>query len=283
MSPLRGPSVHRAAAFPRRVAGAVGSQAARRAQSASALRRRQGGGQGRAMVGTSVAVPAPRQRCTDGARHDRGPAGLALALALRPVGWCGAPGAPPPRRDARARLGRPATRATAPDPAPSANHAPDLRGRHLLRLKGLVGVEPVADALVDPVGNSPRHRIEMGGAELAREVEGGSSHSPSVSWSGHPRKAGSPLAGSRRTELHRMRMTLRTVGSIRSRRFRVTRWQRARRRGMLDHERALPREQIPDPGQGLRAVVKRAEGPDPAQLPVRVTALPGVGRDQGWA
>ena len=49
---------------------------------------------------------------------------------------------------------------------------------------------------------------------------------------------------------------------------------------MLDRERALPREQIPDPGQGVRAVVKHAEGPDPAQLPVRVTALPGVRRDQ---
>ncbi len=160
MSLLRGPSGHRAAAIPRRVAGAVGSQAARRAQPTGALRRRQGGGQGRAMVGTSVAVPAPLQRCIDGARHDRGPAGL--ALALRPVGWCGAPGAP-----LLVETHVPASGTRRPGPRfLTRRHrrtmSPDLRGRHLLGLEGLVGVEPVTDALVDPVGKTPGHRIAHG-------------------------------------------------------------------------------------------------------------------------
>ncbi len=122
MSLLRGPSGHRAAAFPRRVAGSVGSQAARRAQPASALRRRQGGGPGSrdggherrrpraaaAMHRSNPARPRPRRA------HPRPPAGRMVRSARRT----------PPRRDARARLGHPAARATVPDPAPSANHAP---------------------------------------------------------------------------------------------------------------------------------------------------------------
>lgn len=117
-------------------------------------------GQGRAMVGTSVAVPAPLQRCTDGARHDRGPAGL--ALALRPVGWCGAPGAP-----LLVETHVPASGTRRPGPRfLTRRHrrtmSPDLRGRHLLGLEGLVGVEPVTDALVDPVGKTPGHRIAHG-------------------------------------------------------------------------------------------------------------------------